>query len=217
MGARGGVLPRSASRAKHRRMAFRSKRKRSRQPCPAGRSFFIRRCQNSYRAGQVPAQRSHFAPRMGGMVQKSFVGAIALFAFVLSSAAWGHGPSRQKITEPVEINAAPAKVWAAIADFHDISWLPGVAKTTGEGGNVPDTAKRASRTFAEAARNSLAVRFLAHLHSSMVTMSQKSSVLQTAKAVSQALTPDMIEICFADNKRTAAFSRATTIASLSGR
>src|ERR1700687_2863475 len=33
--------------------------------------------------------------------------------------------------------------------------------------------------------------FLAHLHSSMVTMSQKSSVLQTATAVSQALTSDI--------------------------
>src|ERR1700724_1090788 len=32
--------------------------------------------------------------------------------------------------------------------------------------------------------------FLAQLHSSMVTMSQKSSVLQPAKSVSQALTPD---------------------------
>jgi hypothetical protein len=35
--------------------------------------------------------------------------------------------------------------------------------------------------------------FLAHLHSSMVTMSQKSSVLQPAKSVSQALTPDRRE------------------------
>jgi hypothetical protein len=32
--------------------------------------------------------------------------------------------------------------------------------------------------------------FLAHLHSLMVTMSQKSSVLQPAKSVSQVLTPD---------------------------
>ncbi len=35
-----------------------------------------------------------------------------------------------------------AKVWAAIADFHDMSWLPGVAKTSGDGGNEPDAAKR---------------------------------------------------------------------------
>ena len=57
-------------------------------------------------------------------------------------AASADGPSRQNVTEAVEIDAPPAKVWAAIADFHDMSWLPGVAKTTGEGGNEPDTAKR---------------------------------------------------------------------------
>ncbi len=33
--------------------------------------------------------------------------------------------------------------------------------------------------------------FLSHLHSLMVTMSQKSSVPQAAKSVSQALMPDM--------------------------
>ena len=78
---------------------------------------------------------------MSGVFQKSLPGAAALFALALS-AAWAHGPSRQKITEAVEINAPPAKVWAAIADFHDMSWLPGVTKTTGDGGNEPDTAKR---------------------------------------------------------------------------
>ena len=46
------------------------------------------------------------------------------------------------MTEKIEINAPPAKVWAIIADFHDMSWLPGVAKTTGDGGDTPDVAKR---------------------------------------------------------------------------
>jgi hypothetical protein len=78
---------------------------------------------------------------MGRMFGKSFP-ALAFFALVLTSAAWAHGPTRQKITEAVEIAAPPAKVWAAIADFHDMSWLPGVTKTIGEGGNEPDTAKR---------------------------------------------------------------------------
>jgi hypothetical protein len=52
---------------------------------------------------------------MGGVVQKSFLGAIALFALLLSPAAWAHGPSRQKITELIEINAPPAKVWRELA------------------------------------------------------------------------------------------------------
>src|SRR5262245_14005318 len=80
--------------------------------------------------------------RMGGTVQKSLLGALALFALMFAPAAWAVGPPRQNIAEAVEIDAPPAKVWAAIADFHDMSWLPGVAKTTGEGGNVRDAAKR---------------------------------------------------------------------------
>jgi Polyketide cyclase / dehydrase and lipid transport len=50
--------------------------------------------------------------------------------------------SRQKIGVTIQIDAPPAKVWATIADFHDLRWFPGVAKTTGEGGNEPGVAKR---------------------------------------------------------------------------
>ncbi|WP_051952994.1 SRPBCC family protein [Methylocapsa aurea] len=77
---------------------------------------------------------------MAGSIAKFLWVGAALLASALPAGA--HGPTRQKITEKVEINAAPAKVWAIIADFHDMSWLPGVAKTTGEGGNQPDVAKR---------------------------------------------------------------------------
>lgn len=78
---------------------------------------------------------------MAGTTKKSLL-AVALLGMVLPHAGWAHGPSRQKITETIQIDAPPAKVWATIADFHDMSWLPGVAKTTGEGGNEPDAAKR---------------------------------------------------------------------------
>jgi hypothetical protein len=66
----------------------------------------------------------------------------AAFAFA-SSAAEAHGPTRQKITETIEINAPPQKVWAAIGNFQDMSWHPAVAKTEGTGGN----AKNATRTL----------------------------------------------------------------------
>jgi carbon monoxide dehydrogenase subunit G len=79
---------------------------------------------------------------MAGTQRKFSLAAIALLAVLISPAAQAHGPTRQKIQESIEINAPPAKVWAVIADFHDMSWLPGVAKTTGEGGNEPDAAKR---------------------------------------------------------------------------
>jgi hypothetical protein len=65
------------------------------------------------------------------------------FAFLaLAGTAYAHGPVRQKLTEKILIDAPPAKVWGVIGSFQDMSWLPGVAKTTGEGGNTPDAAKR---------------------------------------------------------------------------
>jgi len=78
---------------------------------------------------------------MAGTIKKSLL-AVALLGIVLPHAGWARGPSRQKITETIQIDAPPAKVWATIANFHDMSWLPGVVKTTGEGGNEPDAAKR---------------------------------------------------------------------------
>lgn len=55
-------------------------------------------------------------------------------------AATAHGPTRQKVSEKVEINADPAKVWEAIGEFGDMSWHPAVAKT--EGGGDAAGAKR---------------------------------------------------------------------------
>jgi hypothetical protein len=61
----------------------------------------------------------------------------------LPQLALAHGPSRQKITETVDVNAACAKVWAKIGNFQDMSWLPPVEKTEGKGGNE----KGATRTL----------------------------------------------------------------------
>ena len=68
--------------------------------------------------------------------------AAACLAICLSSHAWAHGPTRQKLELGVEIAAPPAKIWAIIGNFHDLSWVPAVAKVEGPGGNDPDTAKR---------------------------------------------------------------------------
>jgi len=59
------------------------------------------------------------------------VAALAL----LPSFASAHGPTRQKVTEKVEINAPADKVWAVIGNFQDMSWHPAVAKLEGSGGN----------------------------------------------------------------------------------
>ncbi len=56
-------------------------------------------------------------------------------------AADAHGPTRQKVTETVEIDAPPEEVWAAIGDFQDMGWHPAVHSTTGEGGNAIDATR----------------------------------------------------------------------------
>lgn len=49
--------------------------------------------------------------------------------------ASAHGPSRQKVSETVEINAPADKVWAVLGNFHDMSWSGIFVKTEGPGGN----------------------------------------------------------------------------------
>jgi hypothetical protein len=67
---------------------------------------------------------------------------LAGLAFLGTHSAWGHGPTRQKLELSVEVPATPDKIWAVIGNFHDLSWVPAVAKVEGAGGNDPDTAKR---------------------------------------------------------------------------
>lgn len=69
---------------------------------------------------------------------------LALAATILAfpSLAEAHGPSRQKITETVEINAPADKVWAKIGNFQDMSWHPAVEKTEGQGGNEKDATRK---------------------------------------------------------------------------
>lgn len=61
---------------------------------------------------------------------------------LLPTLAAAHGPTRQKVTETVEIQAPPEKVWAAIGKFDDMSWHPAVAKTEGQGGNAIDATRK---------------------------------------------------------------------------
>ena len=65
----------------------------------------------------------------------------ALAAVTFSAQA--HGPTRQKVSESIEINAPADKVWAVVGNFQDGSWIPVVEKTEGKGGNEP----KATRTL----------------------------------------------------------------------
>lgn len=68
--------------------------------------------------------------------------AVALTLCVLPGLAMAHGPTRQKITETVEINLPPAAVWARVGDFQDMSWHPAIVTTEGQGGNAIDATRR---------------------------------------------------------------------------
>lgn len=73
------------------------------------------------------------------MVRAFLFGLAVLALFPASVSA--HGPTRQKVTETVEINAPPEKVWEVIGNFQDMSWHPAVAKLEGAGGNEPNATR----------------------------------------------------------------------------
>ncbi|MCH9765062.1 MAG: SRPBCC family protein [Alphaproteobacteria bacterium] len=60
---------------------------------------------------------------------------VALVPALVVLPAQAHGPTRQKVVEKIEINAAADKVWAVIGNFHNMGWHPAFVKTEGEGGN----------------------------------------------------------------------------------
>jgi len=66
----------------------------------------------------------------------------AVLACLAATQALAHGPTRQKLELSVEVAAPPEKIWAVIGNFHDLAWVPAVAKVEGPGGNDPDSAKR---------------------------------------------------------------------------
>ena len=62
----------------------------------------------------------------------------ALILLLASSLAFGHGPTRQKVTESIIIKASPERVWDKIKDFSGLpGWHPAVegSKAT-DGSNV---------------------------------------------------------------------------------
>ena len=64
-----------------------------------------------------------------------------VFVALLPVTALAHGPTRQKVTETVEINAPPERVWEIIGDFQNMGWHPAVAKTEGNGENAVDATR----------------------------------------------------------------------------
>ncbi|ODN72009.1 SRPBCC family protein [Methylobrevis pamukkalensis] len=68
-------------------------------------------------------------------MKKMFAALVAGLVALAPLAAAAHGPTRQKVTETIEINAPADKVWAVVGNFQDMSWHPAVTSTEGTGGN----------------------------------------------------------------------------------
>ena len=56
---------------------------------------------------------------------------------VFSSLVAAHGPVRKKVIVTRDIAAPPELVWSLVGNFQDMSWLPVVARTEGEGDSAP--------------------------------------------------------------------------------
>lgn len=71
---------------------------------------------------------------------RNFLGVFLVLALMPGMAS-AHGPTRQKLTKSMDINAPAAKIWGIIGNFQDMSWHPAVQKTTGQGGNDVDATR----------------------------------------------------------------------------
>ncbi len=62
----------------------------------------------------------------------------AMMLLLASSLAFGHGPTRQKVTESITIKATPERVWDKIKDFNSLpGWHPAVESSNAtDGSNV---------------------------------------------------------------------------------
>ena len=56
--------------------------------------------------------------------------------------AYACGPTRNKETTAIQIDAPADKVWAVVGNYSDMTWNTAIAKTEATGGSVPDVSKR---------------------------------------------------------------------------
>lgn len=58
-----------------------------------------------------------------------------LSLFCVSTSTLAHGPTRQKVTETIEINASAEIVWSVIQNFNDMTWHPVVESSSADKDN----------------------------------------------------------------------------------
>lgn len=71
-------------------------------------------------------------------IHRPFLGTVIVTLFSLlfiSFSAQAHGPTRQKVTESIQINASADTVWAVIQNFSDMTWHPAVESSSADNDN----------------------------------------------------------------------------------
>ncbi len=57
---------------------------------------------------------------------------IFIVIFLINDSSFSHGPSRQKVSESIEINASAEEVWKIVSDFKNFKWNPTITETSAE-------------------------------------------------------------------------------------
>lgn len=70
---------------------------------------------------------------------------LLLIALCATQLSFAHGPTRQKVTETVTIDASAEKVWSLIKDFDALAkWHPAVEKSPADKGNNEGSVRQLS-------------------------------------------------------------------------
>ena len=58
------------------------------------------------------------------------------FVLMIANPIYGHGPSRQKVSESIEIDASVDAVWKIVSDFNNFNWNKSVEKVSTSSNDV---------------------------------------------------------------------------------
>ena len=62
---------------------------------------------------------------------------LAIFAIIFfNNSVFAHGPSRQKVSESIEIEATATDVWKIVSDFKNFNWNENIKEITTQSGEV---------------------------------------------------------------------------------
>ena len=69
------------------------------------------------------------------MNKKYFI-TLILILVLNHNPSYSHGPSRQKVSETIEINAKPMEVWKIVSDFNNFKWNSDIKQISSNGYEV---------------------------------------------------------------------------------